>query len=171
MMRNLFVVLFVAIASFATAQEKKCDKPGPEKFLEFRVNHMQQRLMLDDAKAAEFAKIYKEYLQEKMACRPTMARGKALTDAEIKSNIEARMDAEQKVLDVEKKYYKKLAKVLNAKQLQVIFCKKDDFGKDCKKNMAPRGMKKDNGFAPRGMKKGPRFAPETKCGKRVECKK
>ena len=163
-MRILFVAIFVALASFATAQEKKCDKSNPEKFLEFHVNHMQQRLMLDDTKAAEFATIYKEYLQEKMACRPKMARGKALTDAEIKSNIEARMDAEQKALDIEKKCYKKLAKVLNAKQLQVIFCKKEDFGKG--------GMKcgKKN-FAPRGIKKGHGIAPKAKCDKSGECKK
>ena len=127
--RILLVALFVAIASFVTAQEKKkCDKPTPEQRIEFRVKRMQQKLMLDDKKGAEFASLYKEYLAEMTTCRPNITRGKELSDAEIKGNIEARMDARQKALDIEKKYYGKLSKILNAKQLQVVFGNDKGFG-------------------------------------------
>lgn len=123
--RILFVTLMVAFTSFATAQEtKKCNNPTPEQRTEQHVKRMQQKLMLDEAAAAEFAPIYKEYLQAKAACRPACVRGKELTDAQIKSNIEARMEARQKTLDVDKKYYGKLSKVLNAKQLNIIFAQK-----------------------------------------------
>ncbi len=138
--RILFVALFVAMASFATAQEKKkCDKPTPEQRIEFRVKRMQQKLMLDDKKSAEFAALYKEYLTEMTTCRPNITRGKELSDAEIKGNIEARMDARQKALDIEKKYYSKLSKVLNARQLQVVFSNDKGFGKSDGRKFAPRG--------------------------------
>ena len=138
--RILFVALFVAMASFVTAQEKKkCDKPTPEQRIEFRVKRMQQKLMLDDKKGAEFASLYKEYLAEMTTCRPKITRGKELSDAEIKGNIEARMDARQKALDIEKKYYSKLSKVLNARQLQVVFGEKQGLKKGGDKKFAPRG--------------------------------
>ena len=138
--RILFVALFVAMASFATAQEKKkCDKPTQEQRIEFRVKRMQQKLMLDDKKSAEFAALYKEYLTEMTTCRPKITRGKELSDAEIKGNIEARMDARQKALDIEKKYYSKLSKVLNARQLQVVFGEKQGLKKGGDKKFAPRG--------------------------------
>ena len=144
--RILLVALFVAMASFATAQEKKkCDKPTPEQRIEFRVKRMQQKLMLDDKKSAEFAALYKEYLTEMTTCRPKITRGKELSDAEIKGNIEARMDARQKALDIEKKYYGKLSKVLNAKQLQVVFGEKQGFKKGSDKKFAPRKGKPGNG--------------------------
>ena len=160
--RILFVALFVAMASFATAQEKKkCDKPTPEQRIEFRVKRMQQKLMLDDKKGAEFAALYKEYLAEMTTCRPNITRGKELSDAEIKGNIEARMNARQKALDIEKKYYSKLSKVLNARQLQVVFGEKQGFKKGGDKKFAHRKGKPGD----RGSKKG--FKP----GVKTDCKK
>ena len=112
--RFLVLTLLFAIGTAAVAQEAK-PKFSPEKFVEKKVEMMQKSLMLDDKTAEKFASIYKEYLLEQAKCRPNIVRGKDLTDAQIKQNIEARMDAKQKALDVEKKYYGKLAKILNAK--------------------------------------------------------
>ena len=138
--RILLVALVVAFTSFATAQEKKkFEKPTPEQRVEFRVKMMQQKLMLDDKKAAEFAPIYKEYITEMAKCRPALERGKDLTDVQIKKNLEARMDARQKALDVEKKCYGKLSKILTARQLQVVFCNDKGFGKADGRKFAPRG--------------------------------
>lgn len=150
--RFLFIALFVAMASFVTAQEKKSDKPTPEQRIEFRAKKMQQKLMLDDAKEAEFVKIYKEYLKEMTTCRPNIVRGKELSDADIKANIEARMNARQKALDIEKKYYGKLSKVLNAKQLQVVFGDKQGFNKGDGRKFVPRDRKGNKNFAPRAGK-------------------
>jgi hypothetical protein len=103
--RILLLALFIAASTAVVAQEKVCDKQMMEKRLEFRVKKMQEKLMLDDATAEKFAPIYKEYLQEKAKCFPVVEFGKELTDDQIKKNIEDGMAVQQKMLDVDKKYY------------------------------------------------------------------
>lgn len=165
--RILMAAVFVAISSFATAQEKKENgRPTPEQMIEWRVKKAEKGLMLDDAKSAQFASIYKEYLLEKAKCRPEIVRGKELTDADIKKNIKSRMDAKQKSLDIDKKYFGKLEKILNAKQLHKIFSNKGDAPRMGKRGFAKRmksgdkAMKGDasrmgkRGFAPRAMNGG-----------------
>lgn len=142
----------------ATAQNGNGNgKRNPEQRIEKHVERMQNSLMLDDAAAAKFAPIYKEYLLEKVNCRPDIVRGKNLSDEQIKKNIEARMDNRQKALDIDRKYYGKLSKILNAKQLNVIFGKK----KACDKKFAHRKGKPGD----KGSKKG--FKP----GVKTDCKK
>ena len=104
-------------------------------------------------------------------CRPNVERGKNLTDDQIKKNIEARMDAREKALDVEKKYYGKLEKILNAKQLQKVFGKKDGFKKGGGKKFAPRkgGQRMGKQMPPQGGKPG--CGPRMKDCKKDDCKK
>lgn len=169
--RFLVLALLFAIGTAAVAQEAK-PKFSPEKFVEKKVEMMQKSLMLDDKTAEKFASIYKEYLLEQAKCRPNIVRGKDLTDAQIKQNIEARMDAKQKALDVEKKYYGKLAKILNAKQLQKVFDKKEKAPMGGNKHFAPRGNK-GKGFAPVPGPKCPRMnapMPGQHFGKMGACK-
>ena len=53
----------------ATAQNGNGNgKRNPEQRIEKHVKRMQNSLMLDDAAAAKFAPIYKEYLLEKVNC-------------------------------------------------------------------------------------------------------
>ena len=169
--RILFVALCVAFTSFATAQEaKKCNGPTPEQRIEWRVMNLQQKLLLDDAKSAEFAQIYKEYLQAKMNCRPTCVRGKNLTDDQIKTNLESVLATKQKALDLDKELYTKLSGILNAKQLEIVFAKEKFDGRG---KWGKPGMKAP--FAPgakRGMMKGEckkAECPKADCKK--ECKK
>lgn len=124
-MKAKFLMILAAVIMFSSAvcaQEKK-QAPTPEQRIEKRVERMQKKLMLDDATAAKFAPIYKEYLQAKYAARPTCKKYENPTDSQIKENIGKRLDAQQKSLDVEKKYYKKLSSILSGRQLQQIFCK------------------------------------------------
>lgn len=168
--RILMAAVFVAISSFATAQEKKENgRPTPEQMIVWRVKKAEKGLMLDDAKSAQFASIYKEYLLEKAKCRPEIVRGKELTDADIKKNIKSRMDAKQKSLDIDKKYFGKLEKILNAKQLQKVFGRNEGVPKGGKKQFAQRGKRNDKGFA-----KAPgRMGAKMNAGKagKAECKK
>ena len=164
--RILFVALCVAFTSFATAQEaKKCDGPTPEQRIEWRVMNLQQKLLLDDAKSAEFAQIYKEYLQAKMNCRPTCVRGKNLTDDQIKTNLESVFATKQKALDLDKELYTKLSGILNAKQLEIVFAK-DKF--DGRAKWGKPGKKAP--FAP-GAKRGMMKAECPKADCKKECKK
>ena len=173
--RILFVALCVAFTSFATAQEaKKCNGPTPEQRIEWRVMNLQQKLLLDDAKSAEFAQIYKEYLQAKMNCRPTCVRGKNLTDDQIKTNLESVFATKQKALDLDKELYTKLSGILNAKQLEIVFAKEkfDGRGKWGKPGMkAPFAPGAKKGMMKAGCKKECKKAecPKTDCKK--ECKK
>ena len=165
----LILALLLSFGTAAMAQKGK-DKPTPEQRVEKRVQIMQKSLMLDDAAAEKFAPIYKEYLLEMAKCRPNVERGKNLTDDQIKKNIEARMDARQKALDVEKKYYGKLSKVLNAKQLQKVFGMKEGFKKGGDKKFDPRkgGQRMGKQMPPQGGKPG--CAPRMKDCKKDDCK-
>ena len=79
--RIVLMALVVAFTSYATAQEKKeAPKMTEEQKVEFRVAKMQKSLGLDEATAAKFAPLYKEYIQELAKCRPELKRGKELTD-------------------------------------------------------------------------------------------
>ena len=172
--RILFLALMVAITSFSTAQVKKVHKMTAEQRIGFRVAKMQKSLMLDDEKAAEFAVLYKEYLLALAECRPEVVRGKVLTDEQIKNNLEARMDAREKALEVEKKYYGKLEKLLNAKQLQKVFGRNEGVPKGGKKQFAQRGKRNDKGFAKAPDRMGAKMnagkAGKAEC-KKVDCKK
>jgi hypothetical protein len=170
--KYLVLALMVAISSFAYAQDNKEKKekkgPTPEQMIEFHVGKVEKQLMLDDATSAKFVTLYKEYLVEMAKCRPEIVRGKDLTDAQIKKNIESRMNAEQKALDVKKKYYKSLSKILNAKQLQKIFSDRNEGVRPGKNAFAPRGGNAKKGNAGFPGKKG--FAPHKMGGGKGQCK-
>ena len=171
-MKIVIMAFVVAFASFATAQEqKKAPKVTAEQRIDFRVARVQKSLMLDDASADKFASIYKEYLSEMAKCRPELERGKDLSDKQIKKNIEARMDAKEKALKVERKYYEKLSKILNAKQLEKVFAQPEGFKQAGNKNFAPRGNRPGNGFAQGAPRNGQKMKVGKKPGKKVDCDK
>ena len=133
----LMILAAVVMMSGAVCAQEKKQAPTPEQRMEKRVQYMQKKLMLDDATAAKFAPIYKEYLQAKFAARPVCKKCDNPTDAQIKENIGKRIDAQQKALEVEKKYYKKLSSVLSGRQLQQIFCKDNKNAAFGKNNRVP----------------------------------
>lgn len=169
----LFMALMVAVASLATAQEKKDNKRQKmtaEQRIDFRVAKMQKWLKLDDAAAEKFAPLYKEYLQEMAKCRPDVVRGKELTDEQVKKNIEARMDAKEKAAKLDKKYFGKFSKFLTAKQLQKVFYKPENNGKI--QRFAPQGKRPGKGFAKAPGRKGPKMNAGKREGfKKADCKK
>lgn len=177
-MKAKFWLLALLLAfSTATFAQEAAKKSTPQQRVEKRVEKMQKSLMLDEATAAKFAPIYKEYLLELAKCRPQVVRGKNLADEQIKKNIEARMDAREKALEVEKKYYGKLEKILNAKQLQKVFGKEGGSRKGGDKKFAPRrdGQRMGKPMPKRGGKPGcgPRMNDCKKgdCAKAKECQK
>lgn len=106
------------------AQRRVKQKPTPEQMMDRHVKMMEKKLVMDDATAAKFTPLYKEYLQAMKDCRPAVnkdVKKAEMTDAEIEKAIQDRFDARQKALDVQKKYFKKFKEVLNAKQLQKVF--------------------------------------------------
>ena len=157
--RIVLMALVVAFTSYATAQEKKAPKMTEEQKVEFRVAKMQKSLGLDEATAAKFAPLYKEYIQELAKCRPELKRGKELTDEQVKENLEARIDAKEKAAKVEKKYYGKFSKILGAKQLQKVFSAPKVSDRNAKPGFAPQGKRPGQGFAKAPGRKGPMMKP------------
>ena len=171
--RVLIMAMMVAFTSFANAQEQQQQAeqqveqqqlPKVDKRTEFRVKKMTERLLLDDAKAAKFAPLYQEYLEAKATCRPELVFGEKLTDAQLEANMEAMLNVREKAVDIDKKYYKKFSKLLNAKQLDMIFGLQAQFGQ------RPMGHGKDaHGMSPRHY--GKHGVSRDKCPKEKGCMK
>lgn len=176
--RVLIMAMMVAFTSFANVQAQPPVKPGHENKIEIRVERMAKKLMLDDAQKAKFVPLYQDYLEAKAACRPKLVFGKELTDEQIEANLEEMMDVREKSAKIDKKYYKKLSKVLNAKQLDKIFGFKPQMGKQHKapgkemKAMPHRHFGKPG--APQGrhhMSKEFKKGGDCKKGHGADCKK
>ena len=139
--RVLILAMMVAFTSFANAQEQQVEaqaqQPEVSK-VEVAVKRMAKKLMLKDSKQAKFMSLYKEYLEERAACCPDFAVGEDLTDAQLKSNMKKMLDVRGKNLKLDKKYYKKFARILNEKQLDAIFGFKAQFCNDAKMIPAPK---------------------------------
>lgn len=157
-MRNFFLTLAIACMAImpTMAQENKTEKKQltPEERLERKANAMSAKMMLDDATKAKFVPMYQEYLKELEEARPNKETApkpcQELTENEISEQMEKRFDTEQKRLDIEKKYYKKFKTVLNARQLQQVYCKKED-GKRAHAKFPPRMNFKND----KALKRGP----------------
>ena len=138
---TLVVMMAVSISIFSVmaqnvqdvpAQKHAKQRPTPEQMMDRHVKMMEKKLVMDDATAAKFTPLYKEYLQAMKDCRPAVnkdVKKAEMTDAEIEKAIQDRFDARQKALDVQKKYFKKFKEVLNAKQLQKVFQQPCMYGK------------------------------------------
>ena len=99
---------------------------NPEELMEKRIQRLESQMSLDDATAAKFAPVYKEYMKELKACHPSRSECKRrgeMTDADRTQCIEKRFDCRERMLDVQKKYYKKFKGFLNARQLECLFDK------------------------------------------------
>ena len=108
-MKAKFLTLLAAaiIASGSLFAQEKKQAPTPEQIIEKRTERMQKKLELDDATAAKFAPIYKDYLKAKAECRSNCKKCENPTEEQIKENISKRLEAQEKAAKVEKKYYKK----------------------------------------------------------------
>ena len=167
--RVFILAVMVAFASFANAQQPMPRKHGNK--TEFRVKRMADKLMLNEEQKEKFVPLYQEYLEAKAACRPQLVFGNELTDEQIETNLEQMMDVREKSLKIDKKYYKKLSKVLDAKQLDMIFGFKAQMGK----RPMPRG-KDMKAMPPRhfgkpGAPKGKCHMPKKEFKKSGDCKK
>ena len=95
---------------------------SPEQRIEMRVERMQRHLMLDDKTAAQFAPVYKEYLQALEDCKPQKPETKpaAMDDKQIEEHLTAQFEQQQKLLDTRKEYYNKFKKMLTMRQVQMV---------------------------------------------------
>lgn len=150
-MKTKAILLVAAIAAFMTSTQviaqnanntSRQNRADVNELLDKRCHRMQNHLNLDEATAAKFAPLYKEYLKELKACHPTTCKTtnkSKCTDAEKKACMEKRFDYREKMLKTQKKYYHQFEKFLTADQLQTLFSPKRHAGNKCDK------MSKRNG--------------------------
>lgn len=121
----LAMVCMAAMPSVAQGNGNKDAKPTKEQVAQRRAEAVADRLMLGDGARAEFVPLYQKYLGELAEARKSgriaTAKGSAQTDKEILEGIERELEAQQKVIDVKKSYYKKFKGMLNARQLKQLF--------------------------------------------------
>ena len=180
--RVFIMAMVVAFASFANVQAQKPMKPGHENKIEFRAKRMADKLMLEDSEKEKFESLYEDYLEAKAACRPQLVFGNELTDEQLEANLEEMMAVREKSLKIDKKYYKKFSKVLDAKQLDMIFgfkAQKNERpmapGKEMKA-MPPRhfgkpGAPQGRHHMPKDFKQGGDRKKGHGCKKSVDCEK
>lgn len=127
--KRLFTTLMMATmmsCGIILAQPgQKRQKLTPEQRIEMQVKKAQKRLLLDEATAAKFAPVYKEYLEAMQQCHPTppvMEKGEKQepTDAQIDQMMQDRFAARKKLVETQETYYKKFKKILNIRQIEVL---------------------------------------------------
>lgn len=156
------VALLMGTQTMVWAQDKPKDKPerkpmDKEQMQAMQCNRIIRELALDDATAAQFESVYKNYMKELGEARGTACHEKGKkqapsgsseasqkpevkplpTDAEVEQAMKDRFARERKVLDVREKYYDVFRKFLSPKQVQKVYGMEAPRGKD---GRAPRKM-------------------------------
>lgn len=150
-MRKTIMIIAAAMiqiaAIAATPQQKQCPTPQQKCEIEKKAHqkkvsieerhaHMTKfvvdMLKLDDATAAKFTPIYKEYLKAKSDMRRNGMKNRRpqkgnITDAEAQKIVKERLDASKKIIDIREKYYNKMAKVITPTQLLKIYDMEQNF--------------------------------------------
>lgn len=127
--RILVVAILATVLSSmqVMAQNKKQDNVNREakmnELLDKRCQRIESQLSLDDKTAAKFTPLYKEYMQSIRNCHPTNRdnRKGELSDSERIKRMDDGFKTRQMMLDTQKKYYNEFKKILNARQLEMLF--------------------------------------------------
>lgn len=158
----VLVILFIGSQVTLSAQENRPErkKMTKEQMQEMQVNHLIKAMTLDDATAAKFTPVYKQYMEDIRATRDLAPRKRTadkamadkqepkpvLTDAEVEAAIKARFAQSRKMLDIREKYYNEFRKFLSPKQIQKMYNQEKNVGEKFRKEADRRkGMHKRDG--------------------------
>lgn len=138
----MYIVVFVSSLTTLQAQNparrQRADRPQPT--VEERQTRQRDRIVrelaLDDATAARFADLYRQYQEEMRAALPAPPRQKPAdattadksrkvkpnpTDEEVDKAIRQRFARQRTLLDIREKYYDKFREILSPKQVQKMY--------------------------------------------------
>lgn len=153
------MAMMLAVGADASAQKrnkKSVECTGGNKVCaEACAQRLSAKLLLDDATAAKFEPLYKEYMEALAACRVQKPEGEP-TDAARIENLENRFEAQAKAAAVKKTYVGKFAKILTPRQVEQVMSKKP-------------GMPSNDKM--KGGKGNARFAKKGDCRKDDGCRK
>ena len=147
----MFMCMTLCCSNNLFAQDNAGNRPqrkfDPEKMIEWQTKQMEKKLILDDETSAKFAPLYKEYLNAIRSCftneKTPQAPRKDLTDEERDQRMQNYFNVQKKVIETKQAYYDKFKKILNVKQVELLFKEQNSrpkapFRKDNNNNRMPR---------------------------------
>ena len=120
----MLLAVFTVTGNLSAQSQGKKQRPDRAKIEAMQCNQVVQALMLDDATAAKFTPVYKQYLAEMRAIRGTnlhKSKMNSPTDADVENAIKNRFAQSHKMLDIREKYYDEFRKVLSSKQIMRMY--------------------------------------------------
>lgn len=137
----IIAAAIIQIAAFAaTPQQHQFPHPDMQKGKKMSVEERHEHqtkfvvnmLKLNDATAAKFTPVYKEYLKAKDDLRRAGMKNRRpqkgnITDADAEKIVKERLNASRQILDIREKYYNKMAKIITPTQLLKIYDMEQNF--------------------------------------------
>lgn len=127
----MIAAIMIQMAAMAEGRMHDCNTPEkkkmtPEERLDEHIKFVVKMLELDDATAAKFTPVYKEYMKEKRNLRiagitKRKEQKDKITEAEAAKIVRERLQLSRKLLDVREKYYTKFGKIITAIQVKKIY--------------------------------------------------
>tara|TARA_R110001592_G_scaffold95324_2_gene274710 strand:- start:9388 stop:9906 length:519 start_codon:yes stop_codon:yes gene_type:complete len=152
--RKIIAVLIFVIIGITTAsaqhhskhdQKSKPErfyKPGSEKFKTMKIAYITEKLDLSSSEAEKFWPIYNEYQTKKGVVfkeLKTLKRAtkdeKEVTDSEIETILNKRIEAQQKEVDLEKEYLIKFKSVITARKVNELYKAEESFKRELLRKM------------------------------------
>jgi hypothetical protein len=127
----LLLFLFIALTLNTWAQETE-SSGLKDKIEARRVSFITQRLDLSPAESQVFWPTYNQYRKELEAVRKSKKEIidvgiKNMTDSEISKMLEDGLAAEQKELDIKRKYYNEFKKAISARKIAKLYKAEKEF--------------------------------------------
>ncbi|MDR1553904.1 MAG: hypothetical protein LBS69_10675 [Prevotellaceae bacterium] len=130
-MKKLLILLLSAVLCFSASAQQKVtknrqfkdgEKPNKEEIVEKKCKRMADKLMLDDAAAAKFMPVYKNYLNElsENLDFKKLNKDSEPNDSDIDKAVQDKFAKSRKIVDVREKYYNEFRKFLTAKQAKTV---------------------------------------------------
>ncbi len=131
MKKIVATLLLLTISTYLPAQNKPQDARA--KLEAARIALITERLNLTPEQAEKFWPIYNEYAERRRTIQQQFRQSqrgvdmKNMSEEQSRKMMQARMEAKQKQLDLEKKYSDRLMNVINTRQLMALKKAEDDF--------------------------------------------
>ncbi len=119
-MKKLIVLIIMVMAANAVQAVAQRREPSPEmqeKFFMAKMKAIQKELNLTEEQTNEFVPIYREYEEQMKQIYVSHAKENRGAKKDAVTMVNERIDVKIKVLELQKQYSEKFAKVLEPKQL------------------------------------------------------
>ncbi len=124
MKKHLLIFTFLLITGTLSAQQ---DKPGGGRIEALKIAYLTKKLDLSPAEAQKFWPVYNSYSAELRSAKADQRRGKT-----------QELDAEDKILNIRKKYSAEFSKIISEDKVNTLFRSEKEFGNYVQKELQER---------------------------------